>query len=235
MPDNKRKNEPEYLEKNRNSIIKADSVLLCQKHIDLDDIFSTYINLINPLIIQYEVLADEFPVEILNEIRSMFTHLSRCTINPTKEIVNINLSKAKSHAKRAVLDCYKYNCLAYSDFYHDFMDKYKNIDLTLIDNGNFLPQVTKKFYKAQALMIEAKEYEATHTASTDELYIKYRDSYLVYNEVYNLLCSTQEKADLFLNRLTQNEIKKSKFILIERIFAIIGAIGTLISLISFFI
>lgn len=164
---------------------------MCKKTKDLDEIFSLYINLINPLIIQYEILAEEFPIEIQNEIRSIFTHLSRCTIKTKEHAINLNLSKAKSHTKRAVLDCYKFNCLAYSDFYNNFMQYYQSVGLSLIDNGKFLPEVTKKFFKAQDLMVEAKKYESTHTASTDELYIKYRDAFLAYNQVYELIKDTQ--------------------------------------------
>lgn len=214
----KRKLKNEYVE------IEPNSELLCKKSKDLNEIFSTYINLINPLIIQYEILTNEFPIEIQNEIRAIFTHLSRCTIELSENNVDLNLSKAKSHAKRAALDCYKYNCLAYSDFYHNFMHHYQSIDLSLIDNGSFLPEVTKKFYKAQSLMIEAKKYESTHTASTDELYDKYMDSYLIYHEVYQLLVHTQEKADHFLNKLTVDKNKEKRSHLIDRWIGIIGMI-----------
>ena len=41
-------------------------------------IYETYLSIISPFIIQLETLDGEFPVEILNEIRSIFTHLARC-------------------------------------------------------------------------------------------------------------------------------------------------------------
>jgi hypothetical protein len=50
---------------------------LATDEVRIRDIHKTYIEVICPYIIQYETLANRFPTEILNEIRAVFTHLSK--------------------------------------------------------------------------------------------------------------------------------------------------------------
>ena len=80
----------------------------------LSAIYETYLSVISPFIIQLEALDGEFPVEILNEIRSIFTHLARCNSTEKEQIYEENIIKAERHVKRAVLDCFKYLCVAYN-------------------------------------------------------------------------------------------------------------------------
>ena len=81
----------------------------------------------------------EFPIEILNEVRSIFSHFSRVYDDSvTDDEIDCELSKAESHLKRAILDCYKYNCISLYDFYNRFRTEYNFADLSLIDNGDFL-------------------------------------------------------------------------------------------------
>lgn len=221
--------------------IKVDSKLLAYKNVDLDEIFSIYVNKINPLIVQYEVLSNKFPSEILNEIRAIFTHLARCTMTNDDKIINENISKAKGHAKRATLDCYKYNCMAYTDIYNDFMIRYRNVDLSLIDNGKFLPNITKKFSDAQKFIVDAKLSETNLALEnrTNEVYEKYENAYLIYNEVYLNLLDVQEVAENFLNRLIEDkekeENRRRKELIIGIAGLIFGIIGSIFGLLSMFL
>lgn len=201
------------------------SILL--KHKDkLDEIFELY-STVNLLIIQYEVLADTYPAEILNEIRSTFTHLSRCTNKATEEIVLENLSKAKGHMKRAMIDGYKFNSLAFSDEYNNFLNQYKNIDLSFIDNGTFLVNVAKEMDEAKSLMIEAKCCESENN-SIDVLYKKYENAYNAYHNVYTMLVEAKSKADILYAKSEslhkEQEKKQTRDKKIDRSIAIIGVI-----------
>lgn len=69
----------------------------------IESIYSSYLNVISPYIIQLEILDGEFPVEILNEIRSIFTHISRCYNTSDEKVIQSNIEKAERHVKRAVL------------------------------------------------------------------------------------------------------------------------------------
>ena len=71
---------------------------------EVEELFNLYANIINPLIIEYEVEKTEFPVEILNEIRAIVSHLVRASVSSDDSEVHENIKKSKSHAKRAILD-----------------------------------------------------------------------------------------------------------------------------------
>jgi len=73
----------------------------------INEIHYKYVSIISPFIMQIEVLDGEYPVEILNEIRAVFTHLSKSHLSGDNDAVDRNLSKADAHIKRAILDCYK--------------------------------------------------------------------------------------------------------------------------------
>ena len=68
------------------------------------EIYEQYQNIIAPYITELEVRDCEYPIEILNEIRSIFTHLSRYKLQNNLD----EIESANRHVKRAVLDCYKY-------------------------------------------------------------------------------------------------------------------------------
>lgn len=89
-----------------------------------EKIYLQYQNIIAPFIAELEVRDNEYPIEIFNEIRSVFTHLSRYKLQKSDK----NLSAAESHSKRAILDCYKYLCISMEEKVCKFRNEYKNID-----------------------------------------------------------------------------------------------------------
>lgn len=100
--------------------------------------FQIYVEDIQPLIVGIEELKEEFPPEILNEVRAMYTHLCRGFMADSDDYVVSNIEKVKRHTKRALLDCYKNSCIVILDRRKFFFDKYKGIDLLLISKGDFL-------------------------------------------------------------------------------------------------
>jgi hypothetical protein len=103
----------------------------------INEIHNNYISIIAPLIMQIEVLDGKFPVEILNEIRAVFAHLSKSHLADDNAVVERNLSKADSHIKRAIIDCYKYLCFAYDNKYEEFDTIYANVDLSDKAKGKY--------------------------------------------------------------------------------------------------
>ena len=51
----------------------------------------------------------------------------------------------KAHSKRALLDCLKYIGIIYHDEYVEFMKRYESVDLTYINNGNFIRDAVKLY------------------------------------------------------------------------------------------
>ena len=96
------------------------------------DIYKQYQQTVKPYVAQLEVMENEFPIEILNEVRAIMSHIAKCYEITNEELIQKNIGKAKSHMKRCVLDCYKYLCLAYSDYYENFVHKYYSNDIEVI-------------------------------------------------------------------------------------------------------
>lgn len=157
----------------------------CQDKISA--IYQEYREVVFPLVAFLEVVDSEFPVEILNEIRSIFSHFARAYDDASDDAgVSSELAKAGNHLKRAVLDCYKYGCLSLSDFYHTFRKEYRFADLSVIDNGDFLSKITQNFAEGQELLFEAKKSERQDKHS-DELYRKFECAFGKFLKNYNLI------------------------------------------------
>ena len=156
------------------------------------DIYGTYYKTIAPLAAQLEALDGDFPIAILNEVRAIFTHMSRCCVTKDIEVYEDNIKKAQRHTKRAVLDCFKYLCLSYDEHFKRFEELHANVDLKSVDNGDFLPQLRKMRKSAVDLILEAKQKDL-EGKSEDEVYSAYEKSYNAYNDLYELIENSHEK------------------------------------------
>ena len=151
-------------------------------------IYKQYQDIIAPFIAELEVRDTEYPIEIFNEIRSVFTHLSRYKIqNSEKDIL-----AAESHSKRAILDCYKYLCISMEERVCDFRREYKNINLGLADNGKFLPELNRLETEAKEAFKNAKKAEIKDEVSEDEKYKLFEMAYNAYANMDKFIDSSQE-------------------------------------------
>jgi hypothetical protein len=196
------------------------------------DICKTYIEVICPLILQYETLANRFPAEILNEIRAILTHLSKYKLSDNASVKEKNLAKAEGHIKRSRLDCYKYICTAYEDEYSKFDKMYENTDLSFVDNGEFLPRLLEARKNAVQLLLDARKTDLSIDSDDEtnigEAYEKYDKAYVAYSSVYNLINDSYKK----LENLKRKAVNKNKKAIAFGIIGwIIGILGIIISII----
>lgn len=78
---------------NPETVGKVDSSFLFSYKKELDEAFRNYLEVINPFIVQFEVLRNEFPIELQNEIRAIYGHLARASIAETPQIAaKLNLT-----------------------------------------------------------------------------------------------------------------------------------------------
>ncbi|MCL2747860.1 MAG: hypothetical protein FWE59_04315 [Oscillospiraceae bacterium] len=68
----------------------------------INEIYKKYINVICPYILQYELLDTTFPIEILNEIRAVFTHFAKCHLSEKA----VQKEKKSIKSGRAYKACY---------------------------------------------------------------------------------------------------------------------------------
>lgn len=152
----------------------------------MEKIYSQYHNSIKIFIGQLEVLQNKFPVEILNEIRAVFSHIAKVYVCENEDIAWKNVNKAKGHIKRAQLDAYKYMCYAFSKYYNNFRDLYKNVDLFYVNNGEFIDKLSKTYASAIAKSSDARMVES-NADDVIESYEKYEDAYSEYAALYKLI------------------------------------------------
>lgn len=179
------------------------------------DIYEQYQKTISYFIVELEVRDVEFPVEIFNEIRSIFTHLARFKLQNSLD----DLTSAERHVKRAILDCYKYMCVSYAEEISQFRESYRKVDLKIADNGAFLPKLDQLEHKAKMSCLLAKRAEITSQASEDELYKLFEEAYNNYENLSSFLNDSYE-AILFAS----SHSKRSNVITI---------ISTIITIISY--
>ena len=94
----------------------------------------------------------------MNEACSIFSHFARIYDEGAADsMISKDLSKTESYLKRAILDCYyKYNCISLYDFYDRFRKEYRFEDLSVIENREFLRQITQNFTEGQNFFLKQK-------------------------------------------------------------------------------
>ena len=149
----------------------------------IKEIYNGYTTIVQPFILNYEVMACAFPIELLNEIRSIFTHIARCyKDNVSEKVIDENIGKAKGHLKRAILDSFKYNLLVYQEKIKEFQKVHSRV-LSVIDNGNFSREFYRLEKNAEKLLKNAKMIEVS-ADDVNESYATYEEAYNAYDELY---------------------------------------------------
>lgn len=172
---------------------------------ELEEAFRIYLEDINPFIVQFEILRNEFPIELQNEIRAIYGHLARASIAESESEVSSNLAKIKSHTKRALLDCYKYSCIIFTDCYSDFLVRYKGVDLTYLEDGRFLPEITALYNDTKNKLQAAKSAE-TSNMSEQELFDMYQNAYVAAATMQKRLTEVEESAIHLKRKATGKDI-----------------------------
>ena len=183
-------------------------------------IYRQYQDIIAPFIVELEVRDKEYPIEIFNEIRSIFTHLSRYKIQGSES----DVMSAENHTKRAILDCFKYLCISIAERIDMFRQDYRKVDLKLANNGEYLPKLDKLEDKARKSYVTAKKAEIEKKGD-GELYELYELAYNAYSELDKFLDDSQE-AILFAS----THSKKSEIVnIVSCTITIISIIITIIA------
>ena len=209
----------------------ADTLFLNKYSKEFEFIFKEYDDEVNANIIWYEFLENETPIAILNEIRSMMTHMARIAV-ADKECEELsNIEKIKSHKKRATLDCYKYLCMSVSSKYNNFFSEYNGIDFSKINNGTFCVDISKKYNEAQKQLINAK-IEEGRNAPTEKLIELYRDANSTYAEVYKMLKDGETYADDLLKEHKLNQEIKNKNSKMTFIGYVLAAIAVIVGIVT---
>ena len=158
---------------------------------------------------------------------------------------------AERHIKRAKLDCYKYICVSHMDYIERFYQIYKNIDLTYIDNGEFVKELRNKTELAKAKIKEAKCYDVYNVKVTkdltlddfdnideycqsicdDDLYDLYMEAYTAYSDCISLIKEHDEDIQYLVRKTAKKDKIGSWGLIIGIISAVLGIASLVISFI----
>ncbi|MDR0197230.1 MAG: hypothetical protein LBI36_03315 [Oscillospiraceae bacterium] len=172
----------------------------------VEDIFRQYMNVVSPYMFELELTDGEFPVEILNEVRAIFTHLAKGFVYQSEEERSRNIDKAGGHVKRAIFDCYKYLCISHLEAYKRFKEYYGGYDLREVDNGEFIIKASDMKKLATDKFFEAKKSELQEGKSDDEIYGLYEEAYNASAELGEYI----KQKEGVLQRLKKKDDKKEK-------------------------
>ncbi|MDR0943867.1 MAG: hypothetical protein LBM41_04970 [Ruminococcus sp.] len=181
-------------------------------------IFSVYLNTITLMMVEIECLDGTYPIEIMNEIRAIFTHIARYSESSDENVQQKNIVKAEGHLKRALLDCYKYSCFSFIESQIAFEQRYKNVDLSHINNGEYLIDLQKLQNDATEAFVTARKNEAKDK-NAETLYTDYEKAYQLYHKMYTLTGSITKYADELKLKADIKDRTKSQ----DRIIGIVGA------------
>ena len=160
-------------------------------HKRIVDCYCTYCAVIKPLIANIEALSEKMPLPLFNEIRAFNDHIARCYYNtPTIQYITEQVDMAERHITRITLDCFKcLNVLLYQKI-EKFDRETRNVDLTVIDNGEFFPTYSRMRVKAYQLVEKAKIEEAIDITSSLHYYEK---AYNCYSDIVKAIIGISEK------------------------------------------
>lgn len=147
-------------------------------------LYEEYTNKLKPLLAFEESVAQNFPGPILNEIRAMNDHVSRCYWAEKSEQECLEeVRKAKGHLSRSILDAYKYLVIVYERKVQNFYHQYKDVCIAVVEDGHFLPELNRLHSEARKMAFEAKKEEAKAFPDKEMSYEAYERAVIAYTEV----------------------------------------------------
>lgn len=201
----------------------------------INELFNLYKDKVDRLIAVYSSLENSFPLGVINELRDIFSHLTQSLVTTRPEDVEHHLERAHRHMKRAVADAYKYASMAYSSAYDSFKADYRNVDLSAIDNGEFIVNIANLNKAAEELMFAAKMLEVDTTHTEDALYDAYEKAFECYEELYSRVSNAMDHAERLKLKADQKQEEQKREKRIDRMIGIVGALIGIVSLIIAFL
>lgn len=158
--------------------------LYTQQH----DLYTFYNDRIRWVIVFIELRYKKFPVPLLNEIRAAQDHIARCFEQDNannRDYVSKQLSMARGHYMRCLLDGYKY---IWYHFGADIKWKYSLArllgKLSDINNGEFSKQMQALFRQAKKDNEQARLLETKDKAASIDLYEKSIGALVKLDDLY---------------------------------------------------
>ena len=153
----------------------------------LKKLYKQYNEVIKPLIALYEAREEKFLTPVLNEIRAYNDHIARCYLpDANSKFIDSQLRSAERHIKRIILDCYKYLNVSFNDEVKKFEKRTKNVDLSIINNGDFYIKFKQYRNNTISLIREAKALES-QSNDDDKIFKSFEKAFNEYSKLSILI------------------------------------------------
>lgn len=189
---------------------------------------------LKPMILALESEDSEYPVEVLNEIRAILNHLSRIAviesgeatdIEDVTQAIDLQIHDATGHLKRGLFDCFKYCCISLEDKYKQFKKDSRNLDLGVIDNGEFSIELSKRYTEAKDSLFNARLIENDPSnRDADKAFEAFGLAYVKYRELDEYIKESTSKIERARHIQTPQQIISYG----------IGLLGVVLTIISLF-
>jgi len=185
----------------------------------------------------HESRYSKIPIQVWNEYRNALDHFFR-SMTDTQDAGH--LQKMEGHLQRAVLDVLKLVIHNSKDNVEQIISKIDNEASTLVDNGNFLPSIKKKYRSAVSLFEKAKTEDirlGDDAKTNDDVLTYYLDAAFSFDEISIEIFSRENDIDQAALRFDSIHRKGEVGGLIHHLkahgvwYALVGIGGYLISLI----
>ena len=151
----------------------------------ISSLYNTYNEVIKPLIALYEAREEQFPTPVFNEIRAFNDHIAKCHLKKIdSNQINEEIKLAERHIFRIIFDCYKFLNVSFHKEISEFENENRNIDLTIIDNGEFYPKYKKLKESAVQSVRAAKKVESLDIQKS---FTNYENAFNAYSELVELI------------------------------------------------
>ena len=152
----------------------------------LGKLYRQYLAVVKPLLAKIEATYEKFPIQVHNEIRSFNDHIARCYKEGSNdEYIEEQIKKARGHLHRIILDCYKLLNVAFKRSDETFEKQTKNIDLSLVSNGDFLKKYIELRQKAIDAVKDARRHETADIEEGEVSFLRYEKACNAYTDLEN--------------------------------------------------
>jgi len=179
---------------------------------EVKDVFVFYQEFLKPIYAEIEAEENEIPVELLFETYAAFDHLKRFYLDKNNK--DISIGKAISHLKRGALDGFKLKL----KHFNDNIKPFSSIDLTLLDNGEFIQSFLRDKKEIMELAKQARLNEGKH--SVDQ-------AFDYWNKTYVKITMFEDQYFKYRNKIGWVKRKTFKYITKDHFLAyIMGVLST---------
>ena len=126
-----------------------------------------------------------------------------------------------------MLDCFKYLCVAYDEYFRRFTKINRNVDLSFVDNGDFLQKLNTLHIEAVNNKTLAQKKELT-AENIEDIFGDYEKAYNSYAAIYNLIQASAKSIDFVKHKAAVKDR-------LNTIFGIVGVVSLILTIIFQFI